>query len=199
MTYTTTPTRTVRSLANRGVGVLIAQGIIGVIFGLLVLSSPTRATAILTPFVGYVIAFWLIVSGAVQIASAIRSRSFFSGWGWDIFFGAVVAITGIVLLFIPVDTGFFFAMLVLWLIAFALLFQALAVVNLSNGWVAGIGILYLVLAIVMIWLLFSNPQESLEAVVWVAGLFGLISGVINLILAWQVNSARRAFADARAL
>lgn len=198
MTYNTTPTSTVRSLANRGVGVLVAQGVIGIIFGILVLSSPTRATAVLTPFIGYVIALWLIVSGAVQIASAVRSRAFFSGWGWDIFFGAVVLITGVVLLFVPVDTGFFFAMLVLWLIAFAVLFQALSVINLSNGWGAGIGILYLVLAIVMIWLLFSNPQESLEAIVWVAGLFGLLSGLVELLLAWQVNSARKAFSTARA-
>mgnify|MGYP002716934749 CR=1 FL=1 len=119
MTTSSTPQRPlgdrVSSVANWSIGLLVAHGAIGLIFGILVLSSPSKATNVITPFVGYLIAFWLIDTGATEIAAVARLRRDFPGWGWDMFFGVLTLIAGIVLLFVPVGTGFFVALLALWL------------------------------------------------------------------------------------
>ncbi|WCZ38534.1 HdeD family acid-resistance protein [Corynebacterium jeddahense] len=199
MTTSSTPQRPlgdrVSSVANWSIGLLVAHGAIGLIFGILVLSSPSKATNVITPFVGYLIAFWLIDSGATEIAAVARLRRDFPGWGWDMFFGVLTLIAGIVLLFVPVGTGFFVALLALWLIAFAVLFRAVALLNHGRGWGIGVGIIYAIFAVIMIWLIIANPGKSVEALVWTAGLWGVVSGITSLVLAWQLQAVRSAFSQ----
>lgn len=211
MTSTTPPARQDRaerarqaleSIGNRSVAFLVISGIISTIFGILVLVSPMTATAVLTPFLGFVIAFWMITSGITEIIAGIQARGYFKGWGWDVAFGAIALIAGVYLLFQPIGTGFFFALLVLWLIAFSTLVHAIGMFASGNGWGIGLGILYVVLAIAMIGVLIANPAESVVALVWIAGLWGLVTGITSFLLAWQVQRARkeinRVVTDARA-
>lgn len=211
MTSTTPPARQDRaertrqaleSIGNRSVAFLVIRGIISTIFGILVLVSPMTATAVLTPFLGFVIAFWMIASGITEIIAGIQGRRYFKGWGWDVAFGAIALIAGVYLLFQPIGTGFFFALLVLWLLAFSTLERAIGMFASGNGWGIGFGILYVVLAIELIGVLIANPAESVVALVWIAGLWGLVTGITSFLLAWQVQRARkeinRVVTDARA-
>lgn len=181
----------VSTALNWSIGLLCAHGAIGLIFGALVLASPARATAVLTPFVGYVIAFWLLAAGASELAVVLRLHRDLPGWGWDTFFAVTTIIAGIILLFVPVGTGFFAAMLVLWCIALSVVFRAVTLLRTSRGWGVGIGIIYVIFAVLMIWLIVSNPAESVTALVWTAGIWGIVCGVTSFVFAWQIQRTRR--------
>lgn len=184
------------SALNWSIGLLCAHGAIGLIFGALVLASPARATAVLTPFVGYVIAFWLLVTGASELTVVLRLRRDLPGWGWDTFFAVATIIAGVILLLVPVGTGFFAAMLVLWCIALSVVFRAVTLLRTSRGWGVGIGIIYVIFAVLMIWLIVSNPAESVTALVWTAGIWGIVCGATSLVLAWQIQRTRRSIGAA---
>lgn len=184
------------SALNWSIGLLCAHGAIGLIFGALVLASPARATAVFTPFVGYVIAFWLLATGASELAVVLRLHRDLPGWGWDTFFAVATIIAGVILLFVPVGTGFFAAMLVLWCIALSVVFRAVTLLRTSQGWGVGIGIIYVIFAVLMIWLIVSNPAESVTALVWTAGIWGIVCGVTSLVLAWQIQRTRRSIGAA---
>ena len=118
------------------------------------------------------------------------------GWGWDTFFAVATIIAGVILLFVPVGTGFFAAMLVLWCIALSVVFRAVTLLRTSQGWGVGIGIIYVIFAVLMIWLIVSNPAESVTALVWTAGIWGIVCGVTSLVLAWQIQRTRRSIGAA---
>ena len=87
------------------------------------------------------------------------------------------------------------ALLALWLIAFSVLFRAVALLNHGRGWGIGVGIIYAIFAVIMIWLIIANPGKSVEALVWTAGLWGVVSGITSLVLAWQLQAVRSAFSQ----
>jgi uncharacterized membrane protein HdeD (DUF308 family) len=75
----------------------IILGILFVIGGVLMLSSPSESAAVLGIFLGIIVGILWIVEGAVALAQAGSSAS----KAWAIFFGILSIIAGIVLLFSP--------------------------------------------------------------------------------------------------
>ncbi|HEX6954452.1 MAG TPA: DUF308 domain-containing protein [Agromyces sp.] len=75
----------------------IILGILFVIGGVLMMSSPSESAAVLGIFLGVIVGILWIVEGAVALAQAGSSAS----KGWAIFFGLLSIIAGIVLLFSP--------------------------------------------------------------------------------------------------
>lgn len=75
----------------------IILGILFVVGGVLMLTSPSESAAVLGIFLGVIVGILWIVEGAVALAQAGSSAS----KGWAIFFGLLSIIAGIVLLFSP--------------------------------------------------------------------------------------------------
>ena len=76
----------------------IILGVLFVIGGVLMLSSPSDSAVVIGIFLGVLIGILWIIEGAVALAQSGTSSS----RGWSIFFGILSIIAGIVLLFSPV-------------------------------------------------------------------------------------------------
>ena len=75
----------------------IILGVLFVIGGVLMLSSPSDSAVVIGIFLGVLIGILWIIEGAVALAQSGTSSS----RGWSIFFGILSIIAGIVLLFSP--------------------------------------------------------------------------------------------------
>jgi uncharacterized membrane protein HdeD (DUF308 family) len=81
--------------------VTLLEGIISVIAGILVFAYPLFATISAAFFVLYIIAFWSITTGIMQIAQAIQLRKEIEGEFWLGLSGALSVIFGIFLIIDP--------------------------------------------------------------------------------------------------
>ena len=79
-------------------GWYLASGILGILVGLLTFSNPfATALALL-----YLVAFWVIVAGIIEVVMAIRLRKEIKGEGWYIAGGVLTVIFGILILMNPI-------------------------------------------------------------------------------------------------
>lgn len=79
-------------------GWYLASGLLGIIVGLLTFRNPfATALALL-----YLIAFWVLIAGIVEIVMAIRLRKEIRGEGWYIVGGLLTIIFGILILVNPI-------------------------------------------------------------------------------------------------
>jgi uncharacterized membrane protein HdeD (DUF308 family) len=100
---------------------LLAEGIIGILFGFLVFRSPGSFAT----FVGFLIAFWAVFIGIARIAMAIQLRKEIKGEGWLILSGILAVLFG-ALVFAQPGVGL---TTVLWMAAiFAVLIGGVLVV-----------------------------------------------------------------------
>jgi uncharacterized membrane protein HdeD (DUF308 family) len=108
-------------------GMHLIEGILGVAFGLLVLTWPELATIATGITLLVMIAVWAIVTGALQVISAIQLRKEIDNEIWLGLGGLISIVFGVILLRFPI-TGI---LAILWLIAgysiaFGVLFIMLA-------------------------------------------------------------------------
>jgi uncharacterized membrane protein HdeD (DUF308 family) len=81
--------------------VTLLEGIFGVIAGILVFAYPLFATISAVYFVLYIIAFWSITTGVMQIVQAIQLRKEIEGEFWLGLSGLLSVIFGIFLVLAP--------------------------------------------------------------------------------------------------
>jgi uncharacterized membrane protein HdeD (DUF308 family) len=91
----------------------IILGVLFVIGGVLMLTSPTDSAVVIGIFLGVLIGILWIIEGAVALAQSGSSSS----RGWSIFFGILSIIAGIVLLFSPL----WGSVILFWVLGIALI------------------------------------------------------------------------------
>ncbi len=89
-----------------GAGWYLAEGILSIILGIILLCDPLFTAQILP----YIACFWLIMSGITAMVNCTdQKRRGSSNWGWLLALGIIMTIVGIILLFMPVETGYILA------------------------------------------------------------------------------------------
>ncbi len=159
---------------------VLLEGIVALIFGILLLTAPGATLVVIVQITGF---FWLI-QGIFQIVGIFVDSSM---WGWKLFAGVLGVIAGILVLQHPLWS----AVLVPSIIVIILGIQGIifGVVGLvigfrGGGW--GVGILG-VLSIIFGILLLFNPVLGTAALVLVLGVFAVIGGIASIVMAFQMR------------
>ena len=100
---------------------LLLEGVVSVAAGVVTFAWPGLTTVVLL----YVIAGWAIITGAFEMAAAVRLRQRVEGEGWLVFSGILSIALGVLLMAAPATGAL---ALVLWIGAYAMVFGALLVV-----------------------------------------------------------------------
>lgn len=88
-----TPLPTFASLAKQIWYLPVVRGVLAIVLGIVALVWPAIAIITLVTLLGI---FW-IIDGVLSVAGGIRRRGTAgSRWGWDVFFGIVGVIAGLV-------------------------------------------------------------------------------------------------------
>ncbi len=165
----------------------LLRGIVGIIFGLMLLLEPLRAGLAII----FVLGVFALLDGAVAVVGSVINRKEFPNW-WVILLQGVVGIFfGLIAIFNPVIAG----LAILWVIA------AWAIVIGILGVVAGIAlrkeiegevwlILFSIFLILFGVLTFLNPIQGGGIILSVWAFLALLSGIMSILLAFKLRGMK---------
>jgi uncharacterized membrane protein HdeD (DUF308 family) len=159
---------------------VLLQGIITLILGILFLYYPYGTLFVLVTFLG---AYWFI-SGLFGLVSLAVDRT---NAGWKVLFGILGIIAGVAILCYPFYSAFvvpyiFIIFVGVWglIMGFMSLFAGFK----GGGWGAGIiGILLIIFGC----LILANPMITTLVLPFILGVFGIIGGIAAIIGAFMIK------------
>ena len=162
------------------------RGLIGILFGLVILARPHQSVAALA----LIVAFWAFIEGVAAVLGGLALRSTVGHW-WLLVLGGVASILigaidlakypGLTLKFIVLLTGW-------WLTISGVAGLYLAIQERKGGWPFGWTMWWSVLALAAGVVTFVNPGGSLLSLMRVLAVFGIAGGLLRLGLAVQAPS-----------
>jgi uncharacterized membrane protein HdeD (DUF308 family) len=163
---------------------LLMGGILNVVVGLLLLAAPVKTAYTLILVLGF---YW-IFSGIFTLVAMFIDHS---GWGWKLFMGLISLIAGILILRYPIASALTIpSIMILFLGIQGIIVGIIGLVMAfqGGGWGAGIlGALSIVFgAIIMA--NYSAPGMVLTFI-WVAAIFALVGGFIQIFRAFSSRTA----------
>lgn len=172
-----------RSLLGRGWWILMAYGIIAIVFGLIAVFQPLTAIAALTWIMGVM----ALAEGIASLFTLATSSGGFAR-GWLVFYGVVSILFGLVAIFDPLSTAS--ALLVLlgiWLIVAGVhrLVLGLRVRRHlpGEGWTVLSGVLALLLGIAFV----ASPLSGLVVTALWIGILALLYGIVQVMAALRLR------------
>ena len=160
--------------------VVLLQGIVAIIVGVLLLAAPAATVSFLVLLLGF---YWLI-SGIFSIVAIFVDSS---QWGWKLFMGILGIIAGLIVIQHPLWSTILVPTLTVWIIGiFGVVMGVIGLIQAFSGagWGAAVlGILSILFGI----LLMANPLIGAAALVLVLGIFGIIGGILAIIAAFQMR------------
>jgi uncharacterized membrane protein HdeD (DUF308 family) len=184
----------IQSVYRRAWWSLVVRGLLGVALGVFILWRPMESVAAFA----LVIAIWALFGGVVRIVHAFDVRSVFSQW-WVLLLDGLVGVAfGVAAFYYYPDLSLTFA--VVWVAWWLLLTGGLAVyaalqerqLGLPWGWTMTYGIVSIVTAAFA----FANPPATLTAIMSLIAVFAIVSGVVLLVGAYKLASAKDALTAA---
>ena len=180
-------------LLGRNWGWILFRGILCLLFGAIALIAPGSATFAFTAL----FAVYALVDGVFQIIAGVRgARASTERWGTLILSGVLGVGVGVLFLAWPDVSTVAYAsvatiMIGLWSL-FAGLLQLIAAVRLrkvieGEGWLALSGIVGILLGIAVLYVAMTAPAVSVVAIGWMLGIYALIAGVAQVLLAFRVK------------
>ncbi|WP_158025889.1 MULTISPECIES: DUF308 domain-containing protein [Salinicola] len=181
-----------RSLIGRSWWILMAFGVIAILFGLLAIFQPLKAVAALTWIMG-IMALAEGVTTLFTTATAYRGP----GKGWLIFYGGFSVVFGLIAIFDPLSMASALLVLVgIWLVIAGVyrLMMGLRVrrpvpgqgfTAPGEGWTVLSGILALLLGILLV----ASPLSGLIVTALWIGIVVLLYGIVQVIAALRVRKA----------
>jgi len=170
------------------------RGLLAVALGIFILARPLDSIASFA----LVIALWALFSGIVQIVHAFDLRAVFQQWWVLLLSGLVSALFGVAALYYYPGLSLTFA--VVWVTWWLFLTGALAIyagiverrLGLSWGWTLAFGIVSILAGVFAL----MSPPVTLAAIMGLIAGFAIVSGVMLLMGAFRLSSAKREIAGA---
>jgi len=167
---------------------VLLRGLALVVLGLLFIFWPLATVLILVTFMG---AYWF-VDGVFTIVQAIRGRQYHSHWGWAIFSGVLGILAGIVIFSRPLFATLLTATFLAYFLGFLALVNGFSAIFtgfrlhkvIDNEWSMILGG---ILTVLFGLLLIFRPMISVATLVWLAGIFAVVIGVIVIVVAFRMR------------
>ncbi|SEW05039.1 HdeD family acid-resistance protein [Chitinophaga arvensicola] len=109
--------------SNENWGLFLISGLFGVILGILTLYNPFATGAALI----YLVAFWAMLAGLLELIIAIRLRKVITGEGWYMVGGLLTILFGVLLVANPVAA----AVTLTWIFGIYAIFTGIMLISLS--------------------------------------------------------------------
>jgi uncharacterized membrane protein HdeD (DUF308 family) len=165
--------------------IFLLEGVVSIIFGLLLLFWPGPTTGVLIVLVG----LFALLSGFVGVFAAIGAAGNHQPWGWKLTTAVLGVLVGLAIIRWPGATAVFVLYLVgFWLILGGIvgIVEAFAAHRaISHAWLL---LLSSVVAILFGIAMFAWPVVSLRVVLSLIGIYAIVQGIILCVLAFQVRS-----------
>ena len=173
---------------------LLIRGLLALALGVFILWRPMESIASFA----LVIAIWALFSGIVQIVHAFDLRALYDKWWLLLLSGVVSAAFGVAALYYYPGLSLAFA--VVWVTWWLFLTGALAIyaavverrLSLPWGWTLTFGIVAIVAGIFAL----MYPPVTLAAIMGLIAAFAIVSGVVLLMGAFRLTSAKHEVIDA---
>jgi uncharacterized membrane protein HdeD (DUF308 family) len=164
--------------------IFLMEGVLGIIFGLLLLIWPGPTTGVIIVLVG----LFALLTGIVGVFAAIGAAGNGQPWGWKLATALLGILVGLAIMRWPGAT----AVVILYLIAFWLILGGIVGIvesiaahrTFSHAWLL---LLSSVVAILFGIAMFAWPKVSLTLVVSLIGLYAIVQGIVLCALAFQVR------------
>src|SRR5215207_4369616 len=161
-------------------GLVLVEGIVVALFGLILLVAPGASLV----FLVWLLGFYLLIAGIFRIVGIFLDSSY---WGWKLAAGILCLIAGLAILSNPLwSTTVASAWLVILVGFLAMLQGAAGLVVALQGGGCGIGALS-VLGILLGLFLVINPLIGVAALTLILAIFMLIGGVGAVIQAFRMR------------
>jgi len=184
----------IRAVYQRTWWALVLRGILAIAIGVFILWRPMDSIASFA----LVIALYALFSGSVQIVHAFQLRQLLSHWWVLLVSGLVGVLFGIAAIYYYPGLSLAYAVVLVtwWLFLTGALAIYAAVMErrlgMSWGWTMAFGIVAILVGLLAI----MNPPATLAAIMGLIAGFALVSGVVLLIGAFKLSSAKSEITDA---
>ncbi len=158
--------------------VLLMGGILYVVIGILLLTSPVKTMLAFT----WVLGFYWFIQGIFILVHMFVDHS---GWGWKLFAGVIGIMAGLFVIRQPIVSAVALPAIMILMLGIQGVISGIIVLVLAfkgGGWGVGIwGALSTVFGVILI-INWTNPA-FLISFIWVVAVFALIGGVAEIVLA----------------
>ena len=184
----------IQSIYRRTWWVLVVRGLLALALGVLILWRPMESIASFA----LVIAIWALFSGIAQIVHAFDLRDVLQHWWVLLLSGLISAAFGVAALYYYPTLSLAFA--VVWAAWWLFLTGGLAIyaaiverrLGMSWGWTLALGIVTILAGVFA----FISPPATLAAIMGLIAGFAIVSGVVLLMGAFRLSSAKSEVSDA---
>lgn len=192
MTESVMSSQEVKNEIQRSWWLWLVWGIAAVIIGVLLITRPVITGLNIIVFVG----IWWIVSGVIDVITAVLRRQ--GPWGWFIFTGIISILAGVVFVTRPIISGVVTLQIIYFVLAFTFIFTG--IVRIFAGWRNANGIGYnwtwgsLLIGIILVlfggMMLFSSNDAAFLNVLPFAGILAITSGLTAILFSFRIRSLK---------
>jgi uncharacterized membrane protein HdeD (DUF308 family) len=162
----------------------LMTGILNIIIGILLLTSPARTTLALV----WVLGIYWVVQGIFTLVGMFVDRT---AWGWKLFSGILSIVVGLIVVRNPIVAGLVIPatlVLILGIQGIVVGIIALIMAFKGGGFLSAIvGILSIVFGVILV-LNFAS-LGTVAAFIWVVGIFAIVGGIAGIIQAFRNRPA----------
>ena len=159
---------------------ILIEGILAIIIGILLFTSTAQTMAGLVIFLGL---YWLI-KGIFDIISMFVDHT---AWGWKLFIGIIGILAGIVILRHPIVSTVAVPLVFTWVLGFyAIIAGIVMLIQAFKGGGWGIGIMGVIGILIGIFLL-GNTVLGADMVIWLSALTMVVGGIAAIVIAFKAR------------
>jgi uncharacterized membrane protein HdeD (DUF308 family) len=173
------------TVLGRNWWLLAVRGLLAIVFGILAFLMPGITLAVLVALVGA----YLLVDGAAMLVALVRGDPVARRSAWSVgIMGILGVVAGIGTFLLPDITALtLLYVTAAWAIVMGV-FQVIGAISLRREiegefWLALGGVISILFGALLVF----NPGAGLLSLAWLVGLWAIMFGIANLVLAWRLR------------